>query len=1467
MAKGDLQYQVGFDVDLAEITKLQRALATGGQQAARDFNAALGGTITKQVVFETRADSSGAKQLVAVEKERLSVADSYISKLNQIQKIQSGSVTSLRQQVNQAKQARDEIAKYDSAVGPLGGRVRKVNDEWAAQNTRVQQLQRSLDQATASGFWDRAKVGLNAGGLINFANGLTQITNGLQSASIVIGQVLGSFNQLTNALANLQQFRLAFEAVGAGASGSTQALNESSKIALGLGVSLSTVRQGFQQLTPVVLNSGGTIGDVAKITESLSSRFAAFGISGDRARRVMNGVIQAFAKGRLQAEELTQQISEADPAFKTDLAAAVGVSVAELENMVKAGEVTSEMLIDVIPRLSKAGLLFGRLGMTAADAVNGLERNAVTIDQVRNQFDNLNQLSLEAFAKQFEPVINSLFRIQASVTDFISNLSRLSVVQTLTTIFAGFTDVLGGAISSVLTLAQTFLSIVSAVTNFLNPLLQIPGVAQAIGAVILARLIAPLIQLKKTLGDIAGPAVTKGISDVARSFAAAAGSGSSLGQVLSKLNSYQGLASIFKGGGEARKAFGEVAREGRKLEGTVGAVRGKIGELQAKLDAAKTRLANTSGLMQKLGAATGPTERQITNLSRSITKLEGSLSGYETQLSQVNTTKKIMKNALLQANGATNIFSKGLIIGKGALDVLKLSLKEIIVTLGPIGALIAGIGALFAAFNNGNKETARIAEESKARLDALGQSIKALQGFTQESTKPVTGLGLAWERLSLGLAQIGDAFGNTESGSKKLGGTLPGVVSSVGQFAAITALGAGAGAVLGGVLGTLGLGFGAIPGAIAGANIGSAIGGLVALAASGNGTEVSFKKLERVLKKSTGAVTAEAQAVFDLAGALQQNESKIQANTKKLERLNEERERLKSSGASDVEIKALDRQITTTKVELQIDSTKAIAGLNAARDALAGIESQVQALSSREDSLTRAIVTEVSKGAGADKGVLRELNRELTLVKKEALVQQAALDVAKESVDKYAQSTGRLTEAQRALAPTIANLSNEIKALQSGLETDVDPFTAGGDEAIQKIKALQLVRDASLQSTAELQRFLLNDSLQTELNNIQTASTARIGALNEELTRIRETANVRIEALKELGPAEQALAAQEEAKLRAAAAAGDLQAQAQLERLNRNKEIARIEKETAAREKEIRAQIAAEEKAARDESLRIQRELLELAQQEKQAKIEAAKAVLEERNQAGGSVEAANEASKPLLANIEQVVIKVREMREASREAAASTKEQAERSADTESNVKDTVKPMQDIATSAGSFNSKVKEAVDKLKSIDGQTINVAIKTTRGLWTGGPAQAGQTYQVNELGQEGFLSSTGRLGPINKPKNALWRAPSSGTVIPAHIWSGLDVPSRGVRSSARPMTAGSGGNGLQRVVRAIQASLAVPRESSQSMHELTAVQARQSIEIGKLSRAVNRLADKDHSVNVSVRNTGSSASIEALNRIL
>lgn len=54
-------------------------------------------------------------------------------------------------------------------------------------------------------------------------------------------------------------------------------------------------------------------------------------------------------------------------------------------------------------------------------------------------------------------------------------------------------------------------------------------------------------------------------------------------------------------------------------------------------------------------------------------------------------------------------------------------------------------------------------------------------------------------------------------------------------------------------------------------------------------------------------------------------------------------------------------------------------------------------------------------------------------------------------------------------------------------------------------------------------------------------------------------------------------------------------------------------------------------------------------------------------------------------------------------------------------------------------------------------------------------------------------------------------------------------------------------------------------SFSGLSEMASVQAHQAIQIGKLSRAVTKLADKDWNVNVGVRNTGSTAYLDALNR--
>jgi hypothetical protein len=69
--------------------------------------------------------------------------------------------------------------------------------------------------------------------------------------------------------------------------------------------------------------------------------------------------------------------------------------------------------------------------------------------------------------------------------------------------------------------------------------------------------------------------------------------------------------------------------------------------------------------------------------------------------------------------------------------------------------------------------------------------------------------------------------------------------------------------------------------------------------------------------------------------------------------------------------------------------------------------------------------------------------------------------------------------------------------------------------------------------------------------------------------------------------------------------------------------------------------------------------------------------------------------------------------------------------------------------------------------------------------------------VNELGQEAFRSSTGKLSLIDAPAFGKWRAPSKGTVINAAQTERLMLPSSGPAISGGPAIDASGGVAAQR----------------------------------------------------------------------
>lgn len=87
-------------------------------------------------------------------------------------------------------------------------------------------------------------------------------------------------------------------------------------------------------------------------------------------------------------------------------------------------------------------------------------------------------------------------------------------------------------------------------------------------------------------------------------------------------------------------------------------------------------------------------------------------------------------------------------------------------------------------------------------------------------------------------------------------------------------------------------------------------------------------------------------------------------------------------------------------------------------------------------------------------------------------------------------------------------------------------------------------------------------------------------------------------------------------------------------------------------------------------------------------------------------------------------------------------------------------------------------------------------------FSGGPVSGGAWRQVNELGQEAFLSNSGKLSMINAPSFGAWRAPSSGTIIPAHITSQLNIPASGVKAS-NPQFNNVGEGNQKALVKAIR----------------------------------------------------------------
>ena len=136
---------------------------------------------------------------------------------------------------------------------------------------------------------------------------------------------------------------------------STEEYADSQKFIIGLskkyGVQVNSLTSGFAKFKAAADISNMALSDQYKIFESVSRAAVAFGLSADDQRGVFLALSQMMSKGKIQAEELRLQMAERLPVAIQAMAKAAGVSVEEMDKLMKQGKLYSS---DILPKFAEA---------------------------------------------------------------------------------------------------------------------------------------------------------------------------------------------------------------------------------------------------------------------------------------------------------------------------------------------------------------------------------------------------------------------------------------------------------------------------------------------------------------------------------------------------------------------------------------------------------------------------------------------------------------------------------------------------------------------------------------------------------------------------------------------------------------------------------------------------------------------------------------------------------------------------------------------------------------------------------------------------------------------------------------------------------------------------------------------------------------------------------------------------------
>lgn len=233
------------------------------------------------------------------------------------------------------ERARQRLQNLTLTHGKNSRAVRQASREYRL-------LKRRLDRATVS--MNGQKKGLMGlvGGFRSLAGGF-----GLILGAQLFGQIIMNTFQMIRTFDSLN---FAMEKVAS----TTWELAQSNKflqsLVMDFGVSLKSTADRWLKFRAAAIQSGLSLRDTENIFRSLTKAGAVLGLKTDELRGIYLALEQMLSKGKVTTEELRRQLGERLPGAMGIMAASMGVTISELDKMMKKGEVLSSEVLPAFAR-------------------------------------------------------------------------------------------------------------------------------------------------------------------------------------------------------------------------------------------------------------------------------------------------------------------------------------------------------------------------------------------------------------------------------------------------------------------------------------------------------------------------------------------------------------------------------------------------------------------------------------------------------------------------------------------------------------------------------------------------------------------------------------------------------------------------------------------------------------------------------------------------------------------------------------------------------------------------------------------------------------------------------------------------------------------------------------------------------------------------------------------------------------